>query len=914
MRPGSFLKVPDQSLRVDFVPDVIIMSRRIFQSLVVILTALPVIGLRAATPVFEKDIRPILKAQCFQCHGEAGETKGGLDVRLRRFIAKGGESGPAIVPGAPAKSHLLELVKAGKMPKGKARLSDAQIATLEAWIAGGAPTVRTEPETLGPEHAFTDEERAWWSLQPVKKPAVPALTGLENPVDAFLAKAMREKHLDFSPEADPVTLLRRLTFDLTGLPPTPEEVDTFLNETKRDAGAAYVAAVDRLLGTPAYGERWGRHWLDVAGYADSDGFTERDLERKEAYRYRDYVIASLNADKPYDEFVREQLAGDEIAAREGLNANSPTAAERERYATLLKATGFLRMAPDGTGVQNDVAARNACVSDTLKIVGTSLYGLTVGCAQCHDHRYDPITQADYYRLRAVFEPGFDTKNWRAPGSRLVSLQTKEQKAEADRIEEEAKKIDAVRLEKQEAFITEVLDKELAKAEEADRGALRAAYREVAAKRTPEQTALLKKYPRVNQLSAGSLYLYDTTYQTKHADELKKLTAEATEVRATKPLGDFVQAFTEVPKPPNAIPATFVFHRGDPEQPKEAVRPSDLTVLAGWRAVEIPENDTTLSSSGRRLAFAERLTDGKHPLLARVLVNRVWMHHFGKGLVASAGDFGALGEKPSHPELLDWLACDFVENGWSLKSLHRRLLLTRAYRQSSRREGGRETIDPDNRLLSRQNVRRLEAETLRDALLSVSGKLNPNLAGQPVPVMYNEEGQVVIGVDTTDTAGRQTGKFIGLNGEENRRSIYVQVRRTRPLEMFAAFDAPSMMEANCDTRPVTTVSPQSLLLMNNTGMREYAQDFAVRLQQECGTDVARQVDRAWRLSYSRPPAEEDLKAAVGFVTAQTAHYYEHPAKLERVTGPAEKDNAAPDLLGLTALCHALVSANEFLYVD
>ncbi|MEZ5434915.1 MAG: DUF1549 domain-containing protein [Verrucomicrobiales bacterium] len=506
------------------------MSRRIFQSLVVILTALPVIGLRAATPVFEKDIRPILKAQCFQCHGEAGETKGGLDVRLRRFIAKGGESGPAIVPGAPAKSHLLELVKAGKMPKGKARLSDAQIATLEAWIAGGAPTVRTEPETLGPEHAFTDEERAWWSLQPVKRPAVPALTGLENPVDAFLAKAMREKHLDFSPEADPVTLLRRLTFDLTGLPPTPEEVDTFLNETKRDAGAAYVAAVDRLLGTPAYGERWGRHWLDVAGYADSDGFTERDLERKEAYRYRDYVIASLNADKPYDEFVREQLAGDEIAAREGLNANSPTAAERERYATLLKATGFLRMAPDGTGVQNDVAARNACVSDTLKIVGTSLYGLTVGCAQCHDHRYDPITQADYYRLRAVFEPGFDTKNWRAPGSRLVSLQTKEQKAEADRIEEEAKKIDAVRLEKQEAFITEVLDKELAKAEEADRGALRAAYREVAAKRTPEQIALLKKYPRVNQLSAGSLYLYDTTYQTKHADELKKLTAEATEVR------------------------------------------------------------------------------------------------------------------------------------------------------------------------------------------------------------------------------------------------------------------------------------------------------------------------------------------------------------------------------------------------
>lgn len=871
-------------------------------------------GRAEAAPTFEKDVRPILKAQCFHCHGEEGEMKGGLDVRLRRFLEKGGKSGPAIVPGAPEKSHLLELVKSGEMPEGKPRLSDAQIATLEAWVLAGAPTARPEPEKLGPEHAFTDEDRAWWSLQPVGRPAVPPVAEVSNPVDAFLRRELDAKKLAFSPEADPVALLRRVSFDLTGLPPTPDEVDAFLADMAKDKEAAYESLVDRLLASAAYGERWGRHWLDVAGYADSDGYTDRDMERKEAYRYRDYVIRSLNDDKPYDAFVREQLAGDEIAAQEGVNANSPTPEGKARFAELVTATGFLRMAPDGTGAMNDVTARNACVSDTIKIVGTTLYGLTIACAQCHDHRYDPITQADYYRLRAVFEPGFDTKNWRIPANRFVSLQTKEQKAEADRIEEDAKKLDAARLAKQEGYISEVLEKEIAKAEEKDRDALGVAYREAAAKRTAEQTALLKRHPRVNQLSAGSLYLYDTTYKTKHADELKKMAEEIAAVRATKPVGDLVQAFTEPVRAATAIPATHLFHRGDPEQPREVVPPSDLTVLAGWREVEIPAKAEKLPTSGRRLALAEYLTDGKHPLVVRVLVNRVWMHHFGRGLVASAGDFGALGEKPSHPELLDWLAMDFVEKGWSLKALHRQILMTQAYRQSSRRDARSDELDPDNRLLSRQNSRRLEAETLRDALLSVSGRMQPKVGGTPVPVMYNEEGQVVIGVDTTDTAGRQTGKFISLNGEENRRSIYVQVRRTRPLEMFAAFDAPSMMDANCEVRPVTTVSPQSLLLMNNGTMREYAQDFAARLRGECGKDLRQQVERAWRLTYGRQPSSEEVTEGVKFVEAQTEHYRAHPAKLDRAAGPVEKENAAPELLGLSALCHALLSANEFLYVD
>ena len=348
---------------------------------------------------FEKDVRPILKANCFHCHGEEGETKGGLDVRLARFLQKGGESGPAIVPGDAAKSHLIELVKAGEMPKGKNKLKAHDIAVLEQWIAGGAKTARPEPEALGPEHAFTDEERAWWSLQPISSQTRKSL-------DGFIEAKLIEKGLSFSREADAATFIRRASFDLLGLPPTPQEVEAFVADSIRDPDGAARALIDRLLASPHYGERWGRHWLDAAGYADSEGFGEKDLERKWAWKYRDYVINALNKDKPFDQFVREQLAGDEMVPQPYKNL-SADAIEK------LTATGFLRMAPNGTGEMNDAATQNANIADTIKMVGTSLYGLTIGCAQCHDHRYDPISQADYYRLRAVFEPGFDTKAWRS---------------------------------------------------------------------------------------------------------------------------------------------------------------------------------------------------------------------------------------------------------------------------------------------------------------------------------------------------------------------------------------------------------------------------------------------------------------------------------------------------------------------
>ncbi|MEQ1838928.1 MAG: PSD1 and planctomycete cytochrome C domain-containing protein [Verrucomicrobiales bacterium] len=866
-------------------------------------------------PVFEKDVRPILKTHCFHCHGEAGETKGGLDVRLQRFLLKGGKSGAVIIPGKPGESHLLEMLTSGEMPKEKSKLADAEIAMIERWILAGAPTLRPEPDALGAEPLFTEEERNWWSLQPIQKSKVPAKTNPRerNPIDAFVQSGLVKNGLTFSDEADAATLIRRMSFDLTGLPPTPEAVDAFVTRAAVDREAAYLELVETLLSSTAYGERWGRHWLDVAGYADSDGFVEQDTERKHAWKYRDYVIAALNADKPFDEFVREQIAGDEIAAKLGLNANSPSDQEKKRYAELLIATGFLRMAPDGTATQNDLLARNASITDTMKIVSNAFYGMTIQCAECHDHRYDPITQADFYELRAVFEPGFNPKSWRTPAGRLVSLQTKEDKATAAAIEIEAKKIDDARLVKQAEFIEEVLGKELEKREAPIRADLRKAFETVVKDRTPEQIALLKQHPSIQSLGAGSLYLYDSTYKTKHADTLKKMTDEAAVVRATKPKEEFAQAFTELPFKPEMIPATHLFFRGNPESPKEVVKPSDLSVLSSWRKTDLPEKVTTLSTTGRRLALAETLTDGGHPLLARVMVNRVWMHHFGSGLVKTVADFGHLGEKPSHPELLDWLAANFMEKGWSLKELHRLILTSHTWRQQSLRDEKRDLIDPDNRLLSRQNKRRLEAETLRDSILAVTGKLNPRVAGEPVPVMLTEEGQVVIGIDTMDTAGRQTGKFIPLKGEEFRRSIYVQIRRSRPLEMFAAFDAPDMTTANCELRPVTTVSPQSLLLMNNLGMREFAQYFGERLAKE-GADTATQIDRAWKLAYGRAPRPEEREAAMNFVTLQTAHYIVSPAKLEKAAGPAETGEAPARLLGLAALGHALMSANEFLYLD
>ncbi|HWN97584.1 MAG TPA: PSD1 and planctomycete cytochrome C domain-containing protein [Methylomirabilota bacterium] len=864
----------------------------------------------AALPTFEKDIRPILKAHCFDCHGEGEKLKGGLDLRLRRLILQGGDEGPALVPGKPDKSLLFKLVHAGEMPKREKKLAPEQVALIKQWIAAGAKTARPEPAEIGKGAGITEEERAFWSFQPIRHPEVPKTKPKDRartPVDAFLVSAMAKQKLGFSPDAEKITLLRRACFDLTGLPPTLAEVEAFLADTTPDA---YEKLIDRLLDSPHYGERWGRHWLDVAGYADSDGYSDADPPRAYAYKYRDYVIGSFNSDKPFDRFITEQLAGDELARATRDNPQSALAAPHTRE--LLIATGFLRMGADGTAtpaVPDLDAVRNQVVADTIKIVSTSLLGLSVGCAQCHDHRYDPIPQTDYYRLRAVIEPAYDPKNWRTPDQRRVSLYTDADRKAAAQVEADAKKLADEKAAKQKQYIDEALTKHLEKFEAGLRGKLRAAYDTPADKRTAEQKKLLADNPSVN-INAGVLYQYNQ----KAADDLKAMDARIAEIRGRKPPEDFISVLTE---PADKVPVTYLFHRGDPKQPKEAIQPGGLSVLAPpGHSVELPEKDSTLASSGRRLAFARWLTSGTNPLVARVLVNRVWLHHFGRGLVGTPSDFGAMGERPSHPELLDWLASDFVGHGWRLKRLHKLIMTSTAYRQSSRRHQKGDARDPENRLYWRKPVQRLDAEAIRDAILATSGALNKSMYGPPVPVRPDVHGQIVVGVDKTEGDNKMPVE-VALKGEEFRRGIYIQVRRSRPLAMLHAFDAP-VMEVNCERRQNSTVATQSLMLMNSQFMLDQVARFATRLHEEAGDDRGGQVTRAWQIAFSRSPTAQESADALDFLSRQVDYLKSVPEKKDEK--PKKDDKAkpaakpAPELQALTNLCQALLSANEFLYVD
>lgn len=847
---------------------------------------------------FERDVRPLLRTHCFPCHGEAGKLEGGLDLRLRRSAVRGGDSGAAIVPSRPEESLLLQRLRAGEMPPEtvKKRPTAEEIARIEQWIAAGAPTAREEPESIGDGPYLTEEERSFWSFRPVQRPPLPALVDAErvrSPVDAFLLARLAPAGLSFSADAERRTLLRRAYFDLCGLLPSPEETEAFLGDPAPDA---YEHLIDRLLASPHYGERWGRHWLDAAGYADSDGYTDEDPERPDAWRYRDYVIRSHNADKPFDQFLCEQLAGDEMLGRAPRNL-TPDDVER------LTATGFLRTAPDGTatGSADAPLARNDTVAATLEIVSTSLLGLTVGCARCHDHRYDPITQADYYRLRAVFEPALDWKQWKVPSQRRVSLYTDDDRRRAAGIEEEAKKVDAERLAKQGEYIRQTFEKELARLPEEIRPAVKEAFDAPADNRSAEQKQLLKEHPSVN-VSAGSLYLYDQ----KAADDLKSYVDRAKAVRETKPKEEFIAALTE---PLDATPPkTFLFIRGDHEQPAQEQTPAELTVLGSNADDVILADDPNLPTTGRRLAYARWLTSGRHPLTARVIVNRVWMHHFGKGLVATPGDFGFLGQRPSHPELLDWLADEFVRSGWRLKHLHQLIMTSTAYRQSSRRETAGEAADPENQLLWRMNVRRLDAESLRDSTLAAGGDLNEKPFGPPVPVMADRVGQFVLGIENLD-AGRP-GAEIAMHGEEFRRSVYVQVRRSRPLAVLETFDWPAMAP-NCTTRNASTGAPQALMLMNGEFTLEQSQRLAERVAKETAEETE-QIRRIWRVALARDPREDELSAAQAFLREQQEYFTAHSDLLKPQKKGAKELTAT--LAALANLAQAILSCDEFLYVD
>jgi mono/diheme cytochrome c family protein len=885
----------------------------------------------ASALTFEHDIRPILKAHCTQCHGEEEKPKGGVDLRLRRFMDTKTEDGaPVLVVGKPDDSELVRVIREGEMPKKGKKLTASELEILERWVTEGARTARAEPASLPPGPLISDEDRARWCYQPITCPPVPQLANasrVRTPIDAFVLAKLREQNLDFGADAPKRILIRRVTLDLTGLLPTPEEVATFLADSSPDA---YEKVVDRLLASPAYGERWARHWLDVAGYADSNGYTEADSLRPNAWRYRDYVIRSFNEDKPWNEFIVEQLAGDELAG--ATQENTRDAVQDPEKRDHLIATAFLRMAPDGTGDANDdmKLARNQVIAEELKVVSSSLLGLTVGCAQCHDHRYDPIPQADYYRFRAIFEPAFNWQSWRAPFERQYSLYTPEERAKADEIEKQAKAIDSEAEAMNKKFLDQVFEKELLKLPEAEREPYRAARNTPEKDRTPEQKLLINRYPKA-QVNL-SLAVYDKDLHKLYADKL----GEAKKLRATKPPEAMFMGLTEIK---GHVPETHLFHRGDHEQPKQLLGPGELTVLAQPQIAPFQAATVPSGSSGRRLAYSRWLVSGKHPLVARVLVNRFWLHHFGRGIVNSPGDFGTLGELPSHPELLDWLAGKFMESGpdgrsgptgfdWKLKSLQRMMVLSTVYRQSARNDAALK-VDADNRLYGRFKLNRLDAEALRDSMLEAAGTLNRQAYGEPVKVARDPGGRTVVGeeklADTRDVVG-----IISHGAEDNRRSIYVQVRRKAPLTVLDTFDEPTM-SPNCEARRCTTVAPQSLLLMNDDFMLATAHAFAARLREEAPGDARGQIIRAWQILYGRDPKEGDLLDSLVYLAEQTEAIRNYdqtrsPTKagLQVVDGPGSKDASPkaktsppppdPELEALASLCQVFFSSNRFLYVE
>lgn len=925
--------------------------------LYVFTTLVPLSGLAAQPLTFEKDVRPIMKAHCFHCHGEGGVKEGMLDVRLRHWILAGGDSGEAIEPGSPDDSLLLDRVVSGEMPPDDKRLSDSELDTLREWIAQGAKTARAEPESLDGGDYLTEEEKGFWSFQPIRRPEVPQLAAEvgDNPIDAFILQRLEQEGLAFSATADRYSLIRRLTFDLWGLPPEPEMVDRFVHDPSPDA---YANLVDRLLSSPRYGERWGRHWLDVAGYADSDGYTNQDVEREFAYFYRDYVIDSFNDDKPLDQFIREQLAGDELDAEIG-GADSMTP---ERVARLA-ATGFLRMAADGTasaGGERDLAI-NTTIADTIDIVSTSLLGLTVGCARCHDHRHDPISQADYHRFRAIFDPALDWQDWKVPMQRQVSLYTDEQKQLRAAVEERATQATAARSQRQQEHIDRTLYEELLVVPDELREGLKSAYQTEKSKRTPEQVALLEEYPSVGSISPGSLYLYAeqrarratdieraadqrearfiaeaqqalaaeqrdepvtaeslatanpdgfaevkryreaaaTCRATDAKTELATMLAEIAEIRSTAPKENFLRVLTE---PANHTPASHLFIRGDFQQLGQKLEPDELSVLKASVPVEIDVNDPDRPTTGRRLAYARHLTSGKHPLLARVLMNRVWLHHFGHGIVDTPGDFGYLGAKPTHPELLDWLADELMRGGWTLKRMHRMIVMSTTYTQNSQRSPELDRIDPDNRLYARMSVRRLESEAIRDAVLLASGVMTDTMHGPPVPVKEDAVGQIVLGEQKLDGERKPIEEDLDFEGI-SRRSIYVQVRRSRPLAVLEAFDIASVVP-NCTQRNFSNVAPQALMMMNSQFAIEHAEKLADRVIQ-ADSDVSQQISIAWQHCFGKLIEPAVLVELTRFVDLQTSVFLRRNP---------EMIPAAAHRLAVASACQAMFSSNEFLYVD
>lgn len=794
----------------------------------------------APLPQFEKDILPILEAKCTKCHAGA-EPQGGLDVRTRASLVKGGKSGAGFMAGEPDRSQLYFRIRSGQMPPGGPKLEDAELELFRRWIEVGAPAANLNAQP--PTGHITAKDRQHWAFLPPRPQSVPRVRAqnlVRSPMDAFVLATLEKNGLTFNPEASPEALYRRVSFDLTGLPPAPEELDTFLKDTQP---GAYERAVDRLLASPRYGERWARHWLDIAGYADSEGVLDADVIRPNAWRYRDYVIRAFNSDKPFHQFVREQVAGDELSEYWKHDGLPRDAVDK------LEATGFLRTAVDAT--RDDFLPKDFAeyqwrtLFDTEQILASSFLGLTIQCARCHDHKYEPITQRDYYSLQAVLASAIRPTGPVLPTYRRIVVDAT--KAEQTRADENNKPLEAVA-------------KALRDLMNARRQQARSSHPKRDKATEQELRDALPDY--ASKMDAASKELKETEGKLIHLPTIRMLNDIDT-----------------------APPPTHVLLRGDPLNPGEVVPPGVPDVLSPTaKPFAIPEVAKDARTTGRRTALADWLTQPDHPLTARVLVNRVWAGHFGAGIVPSIDNFGKSGVAPSHPELLDWLAIEFVRDGWSIKRLHKRIVMSAVYRQSSAARTDGLAKDPGNRMLWRMTPRRLEAESVRDAILSVSGRLDTKMFGEPVRTTTKASGEVV--PDNEMEAGRRT--------------VYQLVRRNTPQSLLNAFDAP-VMEVNCTRRVTTTSATQALALMNSDFVTSQAEHFARRVLASGAASDRERIATAFRMALSRQASASEMDRLLTFLDQQAALY-------------ASKPEAERNLRVFADLCQALLGTNEFIYLD
>ncbi len=843
---------------------------------------------QAQTPVtFTDHIRPIMERSCWNCHGEASQLSD-LDLRTREGALEGGTRGPAIVPGRADESRLyrqLAGLEQPAMPMDGSTLTDAEIAAVRTWINDGAHwDTGGATSTADALSALEDAElppgaRDYWAFKlPVQAP-VPAFPDLVHPIDRFLEATRRDNGLIAAPRADRLTLVRRAYLDLIGLPPTPEQTAEFLADTER---GAWERLIDQLLASPHYGERWGRHWLDVARDADSTGF-EQDYNRPNAWRYRDYVINAFNQDKPYSQFIKEQIAGDEL---------DYTTAETRI------ATGFLRAGPRVQFREKDNPERRYdYLDDVLATLGRGVLGLTVHCARCHNHKFDPILQKDYYSLQAsIFGyvetdwPLLDREELAAYRAANTEIDARQQPLKDEVAGIEAPYRERLRLERIRNRFPEHVQEAALKPE---------------SERTPGEQLLAAQVlsMTVSRRQVEAALAADVAARRQTLlDQIEALEAE----RPDEPLmaeivtdgdyrfapdgpGDEVIGCPECRVPPDEqgsflhegpgryeVPPSYFLIRGDPFSPGSPMSPGFVTVATdGDPPTVIPRPDGR--TSGRRLALAEWLTSPQNPLPARVIVNRIWHHHFGRGIVATLDNFGKIGDRPTHPELLDWVAVEFINRGWSIKQMHRLIMTSEAYRMASAYESAdNAAADPENRWLWRYRAQRLEAEALRDTIMTVSGGIDLTVGGPPIFPHVPEE------------ILKASAKGIWRNEPDGpdvwRRSVYVYRRRSLGFPFFDTFDLPDQ-NVTAAARNVSTVATQALTLMNNPFVLGQAELFAERLEQAAPGDLDRQIDLAYRIALTRPPTPDEFAVARELATRQS----------------------------LVDLAHVMFNLSEFLYL-